>query len=399
MNRLFSIILSLTLTVDLFAVERSDFQSAPFDSLVSVILENNVTLAERRTSLLGDVDELKNGNLLPDPEIEFEHQWGHNNIGNKWSVNVKQSFDWPGVYKSRAKSVKAGEQIFSLMYKAEYYDVRLKITQALIDYIDANDKLHLREQILNNIDKIKTYTQTAYEHGEATIIDLKKLQFARAAANLQFEQAEVALQQIRQELFSLNGGKYLDLDKINGYIPDCSLNTEDHHISVAEKYDPAYAASSIACQQAQYDIKSARLSVLPGFTVGYIHNVELGEKFDGFNLGINLPVFSSRRRKAIAIAKAESVELQAFDYRTRLIANIHTDFITASKLNRNLSAYSGIFDNDNYLNLLDKSWKGGQITTIELLNEYNYFCSVYIEYLDLRRQLLNVLASLKRFEQ
>ena len=46
------------------------------------------------------------GRFSSQPEVEFEHLWGPDS-NRKWNVGVAQSFDWPGVYRRRAKEAKA----------------------------------------------------------------------------------------------------------------------------------------------------------------------------------------------------------------------------------------------------------------------------------------------------
>ncbi len=394
MKRLVNSILYVAISLSLFAQNNSLFENT-----VTQIVENNSSLTAKRASLFGATAELRTQNLLPDPEIEFEHQWGHQNIGNKWSVSIKQSFDWPGLYNSRAKAATTGKEVLSLLFLSEYYDARLTVTKALIDYINAKQLLQMREQVYANIDSLVKYTQQAFEHGETTILDLKKVRFEQADASLQLNRAQSTVDRLRHEIIALNGGKYIDLSAINSYRQDM-LYSEDDYLSMAEKNNPSLAAAKFSLLKAKQDIMSARMSAFPGFTLGYIHDVELGDKFDGFNIGINLPLFSSRRRKAIAVSKALSAESEAEDYKCRVLANVSADFAEARKLRENLNVYNSLFtdDNNDYIMLLRKSWLGGQITTIELITEINYYTELRIEYLNLLRDYNTTLASLNRYE-
>ena len=83
--------------------------NSAFEAKVSEILSNNPTLASRRANAEAESLNLRADNNLSDPELEFEHQWGTPSVGgNKWSVSVSQSFDWPGVYHNRAKAPMPG---------------------------------------------------------------------------------------------------------------------------------------------------------------------------------------------------------------------------------------------------------------------------------------------------
>ena len=79
-----------------------------YDAAIDSIVCNNRALAARRAALEGDRLSLAAENNLSDPDVEFEHQWGQGHIGNKWSVSVSQSFDWPGLYKRRTEVARNG---------------------------------------------------------------------------------------------------------------------------------------------------------------------------------------------------------------------------------------------------------------------------------------------------
>ena len=86
-----------------------------YDAAIDSIVSNNRALAARRAALEGDRLSLAAENNLSDPEVEFEHQWGQGHIGNKWSVSVSQSFDWPGLYKRRTEVARSGADAFRLL--------------------------------------------------------------------------------------------------------------------------------------------------------------------------------------------------------------------------------------------------------------------------------------------
>lgn len=393
MNRYINIIPCLIISLGLSAQT-----SGVFDETVNTIIENNPDMSAKKASFAASTDELETRNFLADPEIEFEHQWGHGDIGNKWSVNISQSFDWPGLYKSRAKSAVSGRQVLALMYMSAYIDTKLIVTRTLIDYVNALQLLQMHKELSANLDSISAYTQRAFDHGELTILDLKKVKFEQADEQLQLKRAESAVDRLRGEVIALNGGKYLDLSNLDSYRPS-TLKTEDDYVKMLLDNDPALAAAELTMTQTRQDIVSARMSAFPGFKVGYIHNVEAGEKFDGFNIGVNLPVFSSRKRRAIAIANAEAAQYESDSYKHRALSNIKADYIDARALKENLSIYHSMFseNTDDYIELLRKSWQGGQITTIQLITEINYYTKIKIDYLNLIRDYNLALAQLNRF--
>ena len=188
-----------------------------YDAAIDSIVSNNRALAARRAALEGDRLSLAAENNLSDPDVEFEHQWGQGHIGNKWSVSVSQSFDWPGLYKRRTEVARSGADAFRLLYEAEAADLRLRVAMTLNDYVASCQRLSLANEVKNNLDSLYLKLSKAFEHGEATIIDMKKIRFERAEAISRLNDAVQAVDALKFELIGMNGGKYIDLSAIDNY--------------------------------------------------------------------------------------------------------------------------------------------------------------------------------------
>jgi len=381
-------------------VYAQDYNEA-INNAVCQIIENNTSLAARRSAAESDRLSIKAENNLNDPEVEFEHQWGQDGVGNKWSVSVSQSFDWPGLYKRRNDLSKKSAEAFKQLYLADLIGLKLRATQTMIDYVTACRRLDLAISVKENLDSIYATIVKAYDHGEATILDLKKIRFERAEASSRCEDARQQLDGLRYELIAMNGGKHIDLSAINSY-PSYNLHDEDYYISISRKKDPALLAANLQSAASGLAASVEKLKAYPGFSLGYIHNVEIGDHFNGLKVGLSLPFFSGRNRRSAALAKATATELEAEDYGINAEAKILTEFATATKLKKSLLNYSEIFNSDgsdNYLQLLGKSFDGGQISLINYLYEINYYIEAKLSYLELINNYNQTMASLNRFEE
>lgn len=369
-----------------------------FRTITDSIVANNPALASRKASLEGESMKMQADNNLSDPEVGFEHQWGQDNIGNKWAVSVSQSFDWPGLYRRRTAAAKAGANAFMKLYEAEEADLRLRVTNTLIDYVSARNKLMLSTAVKQNLDSIYGFIRRAYDMSEATVLDMKKISLEHAEAAARLDDARLAVDNLRHELIALNGGKYVDLAEVTDY-PLMKLYDEEHYTSILETADPALAAAAGEAETARLRASTERLRAMPGFSLGYIHNVELGDHFNGITAGVTLPIFSGRKRAAAARAEALSAEYRMDDYRIAAQNRLRTDYATAKSYERRLLSYDDMFgDGDNYLQLLYKSFMGGQMTFITYLYEINYYIDARTAYIDLLHDYTLSLASLNRFE-
>lgn len=371
-----------------------------FDSVVSEILSNNPTLASRRASVEAETLTIKAENNLSDPEVEFEHQWGARDVGNKWTVSVSQSFDWPGVYRSRAKVSDAQSQAFRLLYLAEESDLRLRVQSTLADYIAARNQLALATEISDNLAIIADKIALAFEHGEATILDRRKIDFERVDAANKADAAQSLVESLKYELLTLNGGKYIALDELNDF-PAIAFKSEEYYLDRHEASDPALLAETYLTEAARQSVSAASRNALPGFSLGYIHNVELGDHFNGLKVGVTLPIFSNRHRKAAAVEEARSRAISADQTALTVHNRVLTDYAKARVLANRLSEYDSLFpdgQSSDYLELLRKSYEGGQMSLIVYLYEINYYTEARSRLIELKLEQTTTLLFLSRFD-
>lgn len=371
-----------------------------FDSVVSEILSNNPTLASRRAAVEAETLTIKAENNLSDPEVEFEHQWGARDVGNKWSVSVSQSFDWPGVYRSRAKVSDAQSQAFRLLYLAEESDLRLRVQSTLADYIAARNQLVLATEISDNLAIIADKIALAFEHGEATILDRRKIDFERVDAANKADAARSLVESLKYELLTLNGGKYVALDELNDF-PAIAFKSEEYYLDRHEASDPALLAETYLTEAARQSVSAASRNALPGFSLGYIHNVELGDHFNGLKVGVTLPIFSNRHRKAAAVEEARARAISADQTALTVHNRVLTDYAKARVLANRLSEYDSLFpdgQSSDYLELLRKSYEGGQMSLIVYLYEINYYTEARSRLIELKLEQTTTLLSLSRFD-
>lgn len=373
-------------------------QNERFESTVSEILANNPTLAARRANIDADILGLKADINLADPEVEVEHQWGQPGVGNKWSVSVVQSFDWPGVYRSRSKAASAGAQAERLLYLAEEADMRLRVSNVLTDYIAACMQLNLCQTISDNLSVIAEKVESAFNHGESTILDYRKIGFEKIEAAAATDAAASLVVSLRQELIALNGGKEVNLDQLTAF-PQFDLKTSDFYIQTQMTADPAVLAGEYLSEAAAQNVKSASRSNLPGFSVGYIHNVEIGDHFNGIKVGISLPFFANRHRKAEAKARLQATQNELFDTELAVTQRVLSDYSKAALLDSRIDQYAKLFPDggDDYLQLLRKSFDGGQMSLIIYLYEINYYTEAHAAYINLLHDRALTMLSLTRF--
>lgn len=368
------------------------------ESIVDEILSNNPDMSAQMASLSAQMAATRAENNLSDPEVEFERNYAaRRGVDDKWALSVSQSFDWPGAYRARSRAIKSGNEALMKMQKASLLDKALEIRQLLLDWSLAKRRLDLLSEIKANVDSLAAATSMAFDYGEATILDVKKLKLQTFALDEQVGSAQAAVDAVRAELVALNGGKTLNLDVIDLNTPVAPLASETVYLDAFYSGDPMLEANEAGRLAAQGRVSVAKAASFPGLSVGYVHSYEEGTHFNGFSVGLSLPVFSWRNRRAAAEAEVMNARFVAVDYEMKARADVIATYSRARSLKRQLDYYRDTFADADYLRLLGRALEGGQVSLIDYLTEINFYIETMGEYLSVEYGYRSALVRLNRY--
>lgn len=380
----------------LLAATLSSAGQDPLESIIADIIGNNPELlALKHEQESGRISD-RVSNSLPDPEIEFQHLWGRDGTGNKWSIGVMQSFEWPGVYSSRKKANAYSSTAMDYLYESTRLDKAIEAKNLLLDAVYTRQQMDIINEISANMEEVAEKIHTGYKQGEMTILDEKKITFE--LFNLEERKAGLLshADEISAGLKALNGGTDVDLTGIDTY-PIENILPLDEYIGQICTLDPLYISKLNEIKSIYQNAHAASKARFPGITLGYHHDYEMGEIFNGFSVGISLPVYSGGKRKAAVLEKAYSAEASLEALRSSGIANIHTTFSKMQSLRGQIEKYSGLFGDGKYPGLLRKALDGGEINVITYLMEINYYLNATMDYLETDYRYRQAIASLNKY--
>jgi outer membrane protein TolC len=360
------------------------------------ILQNNAELqslaAQNNAKTLSLTDEASS---LADPQIDFEHLWGKTSDDNRWNVGVSQSFDWPGVYAKRRAAAKAQGEAIAYLYDAQCLEVVQQAKAAMIDAVYAQKRLNMLREVQSNIEKLSSLVQEGYDKGELTVLDVKKLKLELFSITTQISEVEQEFTEAIATIFALNSSKDMRIDFEN-YMAEQMLPL-DTYLEQVTTSDPQVLAAKQSAEAAKLSAKAASASRLPGFSLGYRHAYEDGMHFNGFSVGVNLPLFSRRKAAQAATLEAQSASFDAISaastVQTQMIA-LHRDVTRERKL---LDELGAVTLDDSYPELLMMAYKGGQINALNYLLELNYFIEARTNLLNTEHCMRLDLARLNRY--
>lgn len=368
------------------------------DKLVQEVAVNNKNISASARQIKAQQSELSTENNLPDPEVGFSHLWGQHGIGTKWGIEVSQSFDWPGVYGSRKKEIRLNESALTSLHQSNVLDAMLEIKSAMIDIIHGHKLVELHTSSVRRIDSLTKVYKRGYELGEISLLDINKLKIERLSAVRRMNEAATTLSDAIYRLSQLSGSADCSsiIERLKEY-PLTPIQPLATYTSQLHRFDPMLAYNRKMSQAMQQKATTARRSNLPGFSLGYSHEYEMGERFNGFSVSLTLPVFSGRGKVRAARDMQESYSADYDRIYSERDSELKATWHKAMLLSNEIEGYAKALDDDNNIRLLDKAFQSGHITLMEYFLELNYFIDAQAQYLDLQYSYQLCMARLNRF--
>lgn len=361
-----------------------------FNDIIRQAISNDRELRAKQASSEAEIPY----NEIAGPEVEFEHLWpSREGEEVKWNLSVSQEFDYPGLYKARSKVADLERERSALVLMDIKVGKALAVKQLIIDIINSHRRYELYSAISRNISRIDSLTRISYEKGNSTSLDLWKMKFAVL-------ENEQNIAKIEGDIRALEGALLATgVDFINGedefwhdYPLQQLINPSTADLS---PLTAALIKNSSALGQAK--IKAMKLEAVPSFSLGYVHAFEENTHFNGFSVSLRLPSYSQSRKNKVARLEAEAADWASSFDAANVEAELQGQYDEALILHQALESYREVTGNDEYLELLDKAYRGGALTVLEYLNELNLFISARIDYLDLEYRYNLALARLNRY--
>lgn len=364
---------------------------SPYRPVIASVVEHNFEILSQTASISAEEANAR-ADIMPDgPEVEFEHLWASSSSDKKWNVGVTQELSFPGLYNARSKAAEAKANASRLVLLSLKADKALAAKQLILDIINANERLKFYTEVATNLHRISTMTQRSFDIGEATILDLRKMQLAET-------DNDRTIAEIRADI----NGLQAQLRGLGAEIPESMETWTSYPVQLCEPAGEETDGMLLAIHEAQVaankaQAKAVRMEAWPSLAVGYRHAFEENQHFNGLSVALKLPSFSQKKRR-----KAAALEAEALDFATRsqIISETSENqglYNTARELSDIMERYRNLSADNSYLQLLAKAYDGGELNIIDYLNEINLFSSARLAYLDLQYRYNLTLARLNRY--
>ena len=365
------------------------------DEVLRSVAANNPELRANGQLIQSRKLEARLDNNLPDPSVSYSHQFGNREgMGFQGELIASQSFDFPTVYRRKHQLTQAKSVGLDREENAFRQELLLQAKTLCLDLVFLNQQRALLNERLRNAEQLAALFATRLERGDANVLETNKIQLELLNVKTEARANETARQAKLRELATLNGGEAIAFE-------DTTYRTESELLPYAALSEEVLAADSrLSLLRGEQLTASRQLKVnqakrLPGFELVYrMFSATGGARFNGFLVGISIPLFSNRNYIKQARAQQLYTELQ-LESTTRMVENtLRQDYEEALTLRSSMQEYAQLLQRQNSMALLNKAIQAGQISMIAYFVDATAYYQSVENYLRLQYQYQTVVARL-----
>lgn len=384
----------MALTLSVCSASASDF-----DKVLNTVVSNNMALKYADAENQAAIASLKSENTLDAPEIGFESLWGAKGIGDKRNFSISQGFDWPGGYTARREAIRKSQAAMQYLQESAMIEARQEVRLLLIDIIYAKQRIAATEKICDGLSSLQKTFRKAVDEGNETKLDYNKSVIEKIAAERELKTLRGEYAAMLASLRAMNGGKDVEdlVASVGNVYPEVDLASLRPDVENIRAKDPAIAAMKADAEVQKSLLKVEKRSLLPGFTLGYSHEWEMGDRFNGFSVAVSLPFITGNKKVKASRLQVRASEMQQEMELIRLSAAMSGDYEKALQYRELLDQYEDIMNDNSDFELLKKAFDGGQINFLTYMQELNYFLAARRDFLETLYNYNCALARLQRY--
>ena len=367
------------------------------DDLLNSIAQNNKEINSHKQLMDAKNLEYKTAQNLSNPTFEYNRLNEKSGTGTNTEFGVTQEFDFPTAYIHKSKIYKQQVTKSSSEYQLVVQDILLNAKLTSIEVIYLNKRHTEISKRLEDAETLNKNYKLKLDKGAANILDYNKSKLQLMALQNEMRSINSELQQLNDHLTELNGGTNVKI-----------LSTEYAEENIAADFEgffAEYKANDPDLKIAEVDkeiysknISLTRSMALPKLSAGYRNESDGVSEFSGVHMGISIPIFEGR--KTVKQAKSMAIFSEMEQASTINIKYYKTKQIFGEylSLKENINEYSSTLETINNVELLEKAFKLGQISSIEYFMELSYFYDVYDSFLELEKDYHKIIATLNKFK-
>ena len=391
-HRVFIYIIALAATL------RVEAQTS-IEEVLRSVEANNKELQATRQQVEAQTLEAKLDNNLPDPTVTYSHLYGNQEgMGFTGEFIASQSFDFPSLYAQRRKWSKLQGENFNKQGEEVRQQILLQAKEVCLDLILLNQQQRLLDLRRENAEQLSKLYAERLENGDANILETNKINLELLNVRNEARMNEAARTAKLQELAALNGGIAISFTD-TAYVPvdqPASLADLQQEVLTADRRLQSLRSAQ---QAALRQISVSKAKGLPSFELGYRMNPSSGgQRYNGFLVGISVPLFSNRNNVKQAKAQSLYTDLQLESATTVVENELMQLYNRSVALKASIDEYRTELDRQNSLALLNKAIQAGQISMIEYFVDVTTLYQSLQNYMQLQNEYQKVMAQIYKYQ-
>lgn len=372
-------------------------QNSSLQNFLQQVDTNNLTLKTLRQKLQAEKIATRIGLTPSNPEAEFIYQWGSPvDIGNKKTISITQSFDFPTAYAYRGRIARNLSSSLEYDFRARRTEILSNAHKLYVEYV-----YHVA--MVNELTRQFRYTQVIanalrrkMEVGEIGIIPFTQTELKLQEAFTSLKLAENSLKCIYNEITSINGGFPVSITDSVMVLPMLTDSFEDW-MATAEQQNPEIQFLNSQVALGQLQVKLSRVESLPSFHAGYASEKVAGEQFQGVVAGIKIPLWEKANTVRYAKANAKQLQFAAEDYLLSFRLRSKSLFDRVKSLSDNINQLSSILAKLDIEAKLTLALEKGEISVVDYYTELSDIYGLRLKLLELQNECLKTYIELNRY--
>lgn len=369
------------------------------DEVLRSIEANNKELQANKQLVASQKLEAKLDNNLADPTVTYSHLYGNREgMGFTGEFVASQSFDFPSLYVQRGKLAKLRGEGIEHQGEEFRQQILLQAKEVCLDLVLLNQQKSLLEIRRRNAEQLSALYEQRLQNGDANILETNKINLELLNVRNEARVNEANRVAKLHELAMLNGGvelQFADTVYTPVEAPVSVAGLKQEIVSSDRRLQSLRSAQTAARKQ----ISVSRAQSLPSFELGYRMNPSSGgERFNGFLVGVSIPLFANRNKVKQAKAQSLYTELQTESMQTAVESELLQLYNRSVSLKASINEYSEVLEKQNNLALLNKAIRSGQISMIEYFADVTTLYQSMQNYMQLQNEYQKVMAQLYKYK-
>lgn len=346
MNKLF-------ISLALFVFTTSTAQN--YTETIEQIAARSLAIKASRAQFTADSLAQRRGLNPDDPEVSIDYFFD-----NSFEMKVEQSIDFPTLYVQRNKLSKLNIERAGIEFRMAHRDLMLSISEQYITLIYTQRAYDLLKERSQQLAQYVAKTVSAVELGEKVKLDLVSAQTLEAEMKAELTMAESALDQCKMTLSQWNFTATAPAE-----YPMFGAVSREQFMEQALRADLATQIAQADSMIAERSLRVSRNEWIPKIKVGYRLDMEDNTTRSALAAGLSIPLWQNRGNVRHSKAMIKSAQAQQAAIEKGIASSLNNIYSAYQATENSLKQFP---QNDNeYIDLLEKSLQNGNITQTEFL--------------------------------